>query len=87
MEQQLPPCHKAMKSCCSDEQIVHESEDFKPTVAHIHVAPAPVIAELASPVVIACLIPNAPTIRLRPADFSPPLPSPDINIGLSEFQI
>lgn len=88
MEQQLPPCHKAMKkSCCSDERIVHESEDFKPSAVPIHVATAPLIAELASPVVIATLIPDAQTIQLRPADFSPPLPSPDINIGLSKFQI
>jgi len=88
MEQQLPPCHKAAKkSCCSDERIVHQSEDFKPAVAHIHVAPAPLIAELASPVVIATLIPDAPTISVRAIDFSPPLFSPDIIIGLSKFQI
>jgi hypothetical protein len=88
MEQQLPPCHKAVKNtCCSDERIVHESDDLKPAVAHIHVAPAPLVAELASPVVIATLIPDAPTIQLRPANFSPPLTSPDINIGLSKFQI
>jgi hypothetical protein len=88
METQLPPCHKAVKNtCCSDERIVHESDDLKPTVAHIHVASAPLIAELVSPVVIATLVPVAPTIQLRPADFSPPLALPDLNIGLSKFQI
>lgn len=87
MEQQLPPCHKAAKSCCSDERIVHESQDIKPAATHVLVAPAPLIAELVSPVVIASLIPDATTVRIFPRDFSPPSATADIIVATGEFRI
>ena len=86
-EQTLPPCHKAAKSCCSDERIVHESQDIKPSAANFHLSPAPVIAELVSPVVIASLIPKASMFHILSPDFSPPLPVPDINVAIGKFQI
>ena len=87
MEQQMPPCHKAMKPCCSDESIVHKSEDFKPTVTHIHIADAPLLAELASPIVISELIPAGPTMDTPSSDGSPPLPPTDIHVVIGKFQI
>ena len=88
MEQQAPPCHKPTKSsCCSDERIVHESEDFKPASTTLHVAITPLIAELASPVVVALLIPEVPTAQLLPDASPPPLPSPDYQVVLSQFLI
>lgn len=86
METRVPPCHKPMKSCCSDESIVHDSEDFKPAAGSIQLAPAAIVAAFASPVVIATLIPETITIDHPAIDTSPPSP-PDINVVTGKFQI
>jgi hypothetical protein len=88
MEQKTPPppCHKPSKSCCSDERIVHQKEDFKFAASNIHIAPAPLIAELASPVIISTLIPEITAYQSPVVDSSPP-PLPDIQIAQSKFQI
>jgi hypothetical protein len=88
MEQKTPPppCHKATKSCCSDERIVHQKEDFKLATAHIHIAPAHFIAELASPVIISILIPETTAYQSPVAESSPP-PLPDIQIAQGKLQI
>ena len=88
MEQKAPPpCHQSKKSCCSDERIVHDSDDLKPTTSAIHVLATPLVAELASPIVIATLIPSSWVLQVPPIDSSPPLPLPDIQIAQSKFQI
>lgn len=87
MEQKLPPCHKPVKPCCTDDNIVHAGQDLKQSTAHVHVAATPLIAELASPVVLAVLIPDVVTISSTPVDFSPPLLSDDIQVAIRKFQI
>jgi hypothetical protein len=89
MEQKTPPppCHQGKKSCCSDERIVHNSDDLKPATSAIHVLPAPLVAELASPIVIATLMPSQRVLEEPLIAASPPLPLPDIQIAQSKFQI
>ena len=89
MEQKAPPprCHQPKKSCCTDERIVHEKEDFKLATSHIHIVPAPLIAALASPVVISLLIPESTTPDAPVIDSSPPYLLPDIQIVQSKLQI
>ncbi|MEJ1241713.1 hypothetical protein WBG78_26450 [Chryseolinea sp. T2] len=87
MEMQMPPCHKPVKPCCSDESVVHDGDDFKPASVNIHVAPSPLIAELASPVVISILVPELPAIQFPHIDSSPPTAAPDINLVMGKFQI
>ena len=85
MEKLLPPCHRQQEStCCDDETIVHESDDFKTVSSQDHIASSvfPVIAQL--PVPISDVIPS---ISIAP-EYSlvdhPPLPTPDL---LAEHQV
>ena len=87
MEKQMPPCHKPVKPCCSDESVVHDSDDFKPATLHIHVASSPLIADLASPVIISILVPGSIAIQYRRIDSSPPPATADINLVMGKFQI
>lgn len=87
-EKSLPPCHKHMKpACCEDEAFFHESDDFKASVGHIHIAaPAPIDIEQPS-VLIAEVIPTAEISRTQYYDYDPPLRSSDLTVSLQVFLI
>ena len=81
MEKSLPPCHRHMKaSCCDDEAVIHNGDDFKASVDQINlVAPAPMDIEQPL-VVISEVIPAAPTSRLQYYNYDPPLRSEDLTV-------
>lgn len=54
-EQNLPACHRhETKSCCDDQTIVHEGQDFKASVTDLALFSAPVL-EIVLPVVLISL--------------------------------
>lgn len=59
MEKELPPCHRQMKtSCCDDETVIHEGEDFDSSKAEISI-PATSFVAIAAPVtVLSAVIPD-----------------------------
>lgn len=87
MERQLPLCHKKVNTCCDDNTVVHEAQDFKASASGIHCAHAPLIAALASSIVISELIPVTVSKAPSGVDYSPPPFAPDLNIALSTFRI
>ncbi len=86
METKLPPCHKPKNPCCTNERIIHEADDFNssitPSLEH-----APLVAELAPPVVIASIIPDHATTFNTFDAYSPPDSPDDLNVVLSVFRI
>jgi hypothetical protein len=88
MEKNLPPCHRKMQEpCCDDETVVHEGDDFKASVEKIHIsAPTPLYIEQ-SPVLIAEVIPSAPSSRTYYQNYDPPLRSCDLTVAHQSFLI
>ena len=88
MEKQLPPCHKQEpRSCCDDEVIVHEGENFKVSSTEISIASFPVM-EMAMPdVIISEIIPASPVKKFRHHNYDPPLRAEDLTVSLQVFLI
>jgi hypothetical protein len=87
-EQSLPPCHRHMKApCCADETIIHEGDDFKASVANIHIV-APASIDIEQPaILISELIPTAPIARIQYYKYDPPLRSSDLTVEHQVFLI
>lgn len=77
----LPPCHRALKkSCCEDQTIVHQGDDIKPAFSHLQMA-APQATDIARPqVLIAEVIPASFHARTGYVHYDPPLRWDDITI-------
>jgi hypothetical protein len=88
MEKNLPPCHRKMQEpCCDDETFLHEGDDFKASVEQIHIsAPASVYIEQTA-VLIAEVIPSAPSARIPYHNYDPPLRSCDRTVAHQSFLI
>jgi hypothetical protein len=87
-EKSLPPCHKHMKpACCEDETFIHEGDDFKASVQHIHIVAAPPIDLEHPPVLIAEVIPTAEIAKTQYFDYDPPLRTSDLTVSLHVFLI
>ncbi len=88
MEKVVPPCHKHLQEpCCADETIIHEGDDFKASVAKIHVAAPDFSVVEHFPVVIAEVIPDSPVSRITFEAYDPPLRSYDRIVDLQVFLI
>ena len=78
MEKLMPPCHKKEpKSCCKDETIIHEGEDFKNSPSSITLAPIAAIDLQLPMVLVSELIPSAPPTTHEWYDYDPPLRAED----------
>ncbi|HYF67586.1 MAG TPA: hypothetical protein VD884_05585 [Ohtaekwangia sp.] len=77
-EQNLPPCHRhEKKSCCDDETIVHEGQDFKASVTDFALFSAPAL-DIVSPVLLISLdLPGAPDLTFPFYAYDPPALSYD----------
>jgi hypothetical protein len=88
MEQNLPPCHQHLKApCCEDETVIHEANDIKADIAHIHIdGPSPIDLDH-SLVFISEIIPSAPLSRIQYYNYDPPLRSWDLTVEHQVFLI
>lgn len=87
-EQSLPPCHRHTNApCCEDETVIHDSDDLKASIAHIHLSvPAPV--DIEQPLLlISEVIPSAPLSRVKYFNYDPPLRSCDLTVEHQVFLI
>jgi hypothetical protein len=88
MEKNLPPCHRKMQEpCCDDETFVHEGDDFKASVEQIHIAGPALTYIEHSLVVLAEVIPSAPSARVPFHNYDPPLRSCDRTVAHQSFLI
>ena len=88
MEQSLPPCHRHMKApCCEDKTVIHNADDFKPSLSNIHIL-APASIDIEQPLtLISEVIPASFTSRIQYYYYDPPLPSADITVEQRVFLI
>lgn len=88
MERNLPPCHSQMQgTCCDDETFFHEGDDFKASVEQVNIsAPAPIYIEQQE-ILIAEVIPSAPSSRTHYYNYDPPLRSCDLTVAHQVFLI
>lgn len=88
MEKQLPPCHRQEpRSCCDDEVIVHEGENFKVSSTEISVASIPAMEMVLPDVIISEVIPSNPVQKFHYHNYDPPLRAENITIALQVFLI
>lgn len=88
MEKKMPPCHRHQsKSCCEDESIVHDVQDFKETISEVNIA-APSAFIVDKPAVpVAEIIPSS-LVSITPfAGYDPPLPVTDLSVDFQVFLI
>ena len=86
MEQQTPPCHRAVKSsCCEDVKVVHEQEDFSTPSASFEIALMPLDDAVVPSLIFAEVIPmQEPVVYL---DYDPPVRTTDRIVALQVFLI
>lgn len=88
MEQLLPPCHRQHGStCCDDETISHESEDFKPVSSEDQAVVGFTLVTTQLPVSIRDILPSVTTAPDHTLVDHPPLPTPDLVIEHQVFLI
>jgi hypothetical protein len=83
----VPPCHRQMKSsCCQDETIVHQGDDFKASLAQFDHSTPEFILVSPHVVILAELISKTSAFSSY-AIYDPPLPSCDRIVAHHSFLI
>jgi hypothetical protein len=87
-EQNLPPCHRHERApCCADETVIHKGDDFKASIAHLHIV-APLPLDIEAPLIlISEVIPSTPLSRIQYYNYDPPLRSWDLTVEHQVFLI
>ena len=85
MEMKAPPCHQQQRSCCDDELVVHQAQDFKDTINEFQFQPQ-LIAELVPSIEISEIIAEASN-RYELSVYHPPLRSADLTVSNQVFRI
>ena len=87
-EQSLPPCHRHTKApCCEDETVIHESDDLKAAIAHMHVGVSAPMDLEQTLILISEVIPAAPLSRFKYYSYDPPLRACDLTVEHQVFLI
>lgn len=88
MEKKMPPCHRQEpKSCCEDETIVHDGEDFNAPYTDISVTPTLASDVELAPVLISEVIPASPVLNIWSFNYDPPLRAADLTVSLQVFLV
>jgi hypothetical protein len=88
MEQLLPPCHRQhQNTCCDDETITHESQDFKPVSSEDHAISGFPLVTIQPPVAIRDVVPSDSIVPNHYLPDHPPLPAPDLVVAYQVFLI
>jgi hypothetical protein len=77
--------HEA-NTCCQDETIVHDAQDFKNTINQVNLSATQFVYVDTPPIIIAEVIPasNASDVYYN---YDPPLPTCDLTVSLHVFLI
>lgn len=87
-EKQLPPCHRHEKSsCCDDEAIVHEGEDFNASFSEITIPPVSFVAIIAPSVILSDIIPVRHSSAAKYFNYDTPLRACDLTVAHRVFLI
>jgi len=88
MSAAIPVCHRSgVKSCCENEAIVHQGDDFKASVNGV-MLPAVQAIDLELPhVLLSEIIPSLHLTTAQFYNYDPPLPQTDRTVSLQVFLI
>lgn len=88
MEKKMPPCHRQeSKTCCEDETIIHNGEDFNASLSNISIAP-PLTLDVELPLVLLSeVVPSSPVLNIWSFNYDPPLRAADLTVSLHVFLI
>jgi len=88
MEKQLPPCHRHQAmTCCQDEAIVHDGEDFQVNASQLNIDTPFVAVVNHATVFVSEIIPSQAFPRSAYYNYDPPLPSTDLIVAHGVFLI
>jgi hypothetical protein len=88
MEEQMPPCHRQQaNTCCDDETLLHNRENFNAPTTDISFSPELLGSAELPAVLISEVIPASPFSRTQYYNYDPPLREIDLNVSLHTFLI
>jgi len=88
MEMSMPPCHRHMAgSCCDDETVVHQGEDFSASYTEITIPPAQFIVAALPSIILNEVIPSTVSSRAKHFNYDAPLRERDLTVALHVFLI
>ncbi|MBS1681484.1 MAG: hypothetical protein JST48_07210 [Bacteroidetes bacterium] len=88
MEKKLPPCHRQeKKSCCKDEVILHNGEDFNAASVEVSIPPISCIALAAPVIILSEVIPIDHSSRTNHFNYDSPLRASDRTVAHRTFLI
>ena len=86
LEKQMPPCHRQEKSCCDNEVIVHEAQDFKNSITEFNFHPEFISGLSTRPELLSEII-REDFCSVNFAQYQPPWRTPDLTVSHRIFRI
>lgn len=88
MEKFMPQGHLHNgKSCCENEEIVHNGDDFRTSVTGVSIPQIPVVDLELPHVLLSEIIPAVQLTTVKFYNYDPPLPKTDLTVSLQVFLI
>ncbi|MBN8651530.1 MAG: hypothetical protein J0L67_08880 [Cytophagales bacterium] len=87
-EKKLPPCHRHEKSsCCDDEAIVHEGEDFNASFSEVSIPPVSFVAIVLPAIILSEIISVNYLSKVKHFNYDTPLRACDLTVAHQVFMI
>lgn len=87
-EMKMPPCHRHLtSSCCDDETIVHEGEDFNTASSEVSIPPVSFVAIALPTIILSEIIPANYSAKVKYVNYDTPLRACDLTIAHQVFLI
>jgi len=87
-EKKLPPCHRHEKSsCCDDEAIVHEGEDFNASFSEVSIPPVSFVAIVLPAIILSEIIPVNYLSKVKHFNYDSPFRACDLTVAHQVFLI
>jgi hypothetical protein len=87
-ERKLPPCHRQEKSsCCDDEAIVHEGEDFNASSSEVSIPPVSFVVIAPPAIILSEIIPVSYLPKVKHFNYDTPLRACDLTVAHQVFLI
>lgn len=87
-EMKMPPCHRHQtSSCCDDETVIHEGEDFNATSSQVSIPLVSFVAIATPTIILSEIIPVNYSAKVKYVNYDTPLQACDLIIAHQVFLI
>lgn len=87
-EKELPPCHRHQtSSCCDDETVIHEGEDFNATSTQVSIPLVSFVAIATPTIILSEIIPANYFAKVKHFNYDTPLRACDLTVAHRVFLI